>query len=510
MWQRYTFYDFRVIAHYLGVLLTLVGIGMIVPLVVAFATKEWEPAHRYLFSVGLALTLGSALRMARIEPGRLNRQQAIAITSFAWLAAALMGAVPLVMSNHYGSYLDALFDAMALFTTTGASIVSQPDHLSYADSIWRLVTMYSGGLGLVVVAMSFGVFGAVTDSSLYDSEGHSEHVLPNVVQTAQFTIKLSLAVIGAASVVLVACMLAHGMTLARSLFHGVFMAVSSFMTVGLSPNSTNVAYYHSVVIEVVLMVLMLLGSINFSLQSEVIKGRIEAFLHDMEIRSGALWIMIMLAIFAASIAGVALLSNAPTMLRMGLFTFVSASTTAGFATLTSNQLNAVFPSGALLVLAIAMAIGGSSGSTSGGIKLRRIVIIGKSAIETMKITASPDSARIQTSYYHIGRMRLGAAEVKEAMTVFIMFVLVYIVGALAGIALGYDAVDALMESIAMASNGGMSAGITSAGMPIALKVIYIAEMWAGRLEFVTLLAVGIKILVSCKPRLASRAQKGDR
>ena len=105
-----------------------------------------------------------------------------------------------------------------------------------------------------------------------------------------------------------------------------------------------------------------------------------------------------------------------------------------------------------------------------------------------------------TNYYHLGRQRLDAAEVKEAMTVFILFVIVYIVGALAGIAFGYDAVSAIMESVAMASNGGISTGITSDSMPVLLEMVYIGEMWAGRLEFVAFVAVLAKIVASIRPR----------
>ncbi|WP_283169899.1 TrkH family potassium uptake protein [Curtanaerobium respiraculi] len=501
MWQRFSFYDFRVIGHYLGVLLFFTGLMMLIPLSVALALGEYEPAQRYLMSMGIGICVGSLLRMLRIAPGKLSRQQAVAVTSFAWLVVGFMAAVPLALSSHYASVLDAVFDAVSLVTTTGVSIASNPDHISYADNMWRFSLSYAGGLGLIVVAMSFGLFGPSSGHpSLYESEGRSEHVLPNVVQTAQFILKFSSSIVGLAAIVLAIVLALHGVDPLRSAFHGLWLAITSFMTTGLTPQSLGVAYYHSVGIEFVLMILMVLGSINFGLQSEVLRGRVKAFMRDIEVHAGVAWVAGTLIVFICALAGSELMNNLPAMMRTGLFTLIAASTTCGLSVVSSNQLTTVFPSGALLVLALAMAVGGSSGSTAGGIKLRRIAIIGKSAFETMKSTASPESARIVTNYYHIGRHRLDGPEVKEAMTVFIMFVAVYIIGALAGIAMGYDAVAAVSESVAMASNGGISSGIADSSAPVLLKIIYIAEMWAGRLEFVTFLAVFIKIFASVRPR----------
>lgn len=501
MWQRYSLYDFRIIGHYLGVLLFFTGLGMVVPFVVALALGEYEPASRYLFSIGVAITVGSSLRMLRVTPGRLNRQQAVAVTGFAWMAVALVVAIPLGLSSHYSSALDALFDAVSLVTTTGVTIASNLDHISYADNMWRYVVSYAGGLGLIVIALSFGVFGASSGStSLYESEGRSEHVLPNVVQTARFILRFSSGIVLAATVVLITVLLFHGIEPLRALFHGLWLAISSFMTVGLTPQSTGVTYYHSVTVEVVLMVLMVLGSINFALQSEALRGRVKTFLKDTEVRSGVVWMAVMLAIFVVVMAGSVIMGSLPSLMRSGLFTFIAATTTCGLSVLNTNQLMSIMPSGALLVLIIVMAVGGSSGSTSGGIKLRRIAVIGKSAFETMKSTASSESVRIVTNYYHIGRRKLDAPEVKEAMTVTILFGIVYIIGSLVGIAYGYDAIPSLMESVAMASNGGISAGVISSSTQSVLKAIYIVEMWAGRLEFVALIAVFIKILASVRPR----------
>ncbi len=118
----------------------------------------------------------------------------------------------------------------------------------------------------------------------------------------------------------------------------------------------------------------------------------------------------------------------------------------------------------------------------------------------MKQAVSPDSARVVESYYHIGRRILSPDTVKEATTVFILYVVTYVIGALVGIAHGYDANQSIFESIAMVSNGGLITGLATPGMPPTLEIFYIFQMWVGRLEFITLLALAAQIIASILPR----------
>lgn len=189
-------------------------------------------------------------------------------------------------------------------------------------------------------------------------------------------------------------------------------------------------------------------------------------------------------------------SDIMALLRRGVFMVVSASTTTGLQTVTNNQMTTIFSSGAFLVLAILMAVGGSSGSTAGGMKFSRLGLIAKSMVSTVKETLSPGTARVSVRYFHLGKKVLTTEMAKLALTVSALFVFTYLVGALVGIAHGYDALSAIFESVAMASNGGLSSGIITQGMPPLLEGVYILEMWAGRLEFVTLIALIVKVVVS--------------
>ena len=500
MWQRLSLYDLRVIGHYLGVLILFTTIGLAVPLLTSIIFGEWQATERYFLTIGIFLIAGSALRFLRIQPGRLSRQQAFAITGLSWLVLAFFAALPLYWSGHYASYLDSLFEAVSGLTTTGASVVQDLDHLSYSDNMWRFMMHLMGGLGLVVVGLSFGLFGKGGGASLFTSEGRSEHVVPNVVQTTQFIGRICITFI-AISTISVGCIsMTIGIEPARAFLQSFWVSISAFMTAGFVPMSQNIMYYHSISIEFILVIVMLLGSINFTLHAEVIRGRVKAVFEDTEVRYLVAWIVLIVIVLAASLSGSRLFSNLPNIERRGLFMVFAALTTTGFQNVTTSQLAAGgFSSGAFLVLAILMAMGASSGSTAGGIKINRIAILSKSIVATLKETLAPDTARIVTSYNHIGRRPVTPDIVREATTVLILYGVTYIIGALAGIASGFEASQAIFESVAMASNGGITSGIVAPGMAWPLELFYLFEMWAGRLEFVTLLALLIQIVTSIMP-----------
>lgn len=505
MWCRFSLYDVRVIGHYLGTLILFAGILMAVPFATALVFQEWEPAARYFFSIGVAVVAGALLRFLRIEPSRLDRQQALAVTGLAWVVLAVFCSIPLYFSGHYATYLDALFDGVSGLTTMGASLVQDLDHLSNADNMLRFMMHLLGGLGLIVVALSFGLFGKRTGSSLYTSEGRNEHVVPNVVQTAQFIARITAVVIITSTVVIALVCLVAGMEPVRAGLHAFWISISAFVTGGFTPMAQSILYYHSFPLEIILMVLMILGSISFVIHAEVWKGRVGMFFRDIETRTTLIWLGLMTVVLIATLSTSPLFSDLPALIRRGLFMVVSSFTTTGFQVITTNQLTTVLTSGAFLTLALIMAVGGGAGSTAGGIKLYRVGIIFKSIVSTIKEALSPDSARVVVAYNHVGRRILSPEIAKEAMTVFILYVVTYVIGALVGIAHGYDATQAIFESVAMTSNGGIITGLATPGMPVTLEVFYIFQMWVGRLEFVTLLALIVEVVVSVIPRRKPRS-----
>lgn len=503
MWIRFTKEDLLVVAHYLGVLVSVFALAMLIPLAVGACCQEWEAVVRYALGGLFSFAVGSALRLVSVNAGALNHQQALAVTGLAWMVLAIVASVPLALSGHYATYLDALFEGVSGLTTTGASLVVDLEHLSNADNMWRFTMHFIGGLGLVVIALSLGFIGR-SSTGLYSSEGRSDHVVPNVIYTTRTIAFISLVMVGVATLILFVFCLVAGMDAGRAFLNGLWVAVSGFMTAGFAPTSLSIMYYHSFPVELVCMVLMLLGAVSFALFVEVWRGNVNDFFKDIEIRTGAIWLALMCFVFMAALSATPLFSDLMEMLRRGVFMVVSAATTTGFQNITSNQLVTVLSSGALLTLGLLMAVGGSSGSTAGGLKLLRVGLIAKSIVAALKEALSPDTARVSVTFFHLGKKVLSAEVARSALTVSALFAVTYVVGALFGIAHGYDATSSIFESFAMASNGGLSSGIISPGMPASLEALYIIEMWAGRLEFVTLLALLVKVVVSVTPPKVSR------
>ena len=500
MWPRFTIDELRTIGHYLGGLILFSTIVYLIPFATALVFREWEPASRYLIAIGVNLVIGMAFYYLRIQPVRLTRRQALIVTGLAWVVLAVIATIPLYMSGHYARYLDALFDGVSGYTTTGATLILDLDHLSNADNMLRFMMQLTGGLGLIVIAMSFGLFGRAGGASLYSSEGRSEHVVPNLVQTARFIGRIAVAFIFLGTVIMTCLTLFKGFEPARAVMQSFWLAISGFITGGYAPTSQSVFYYHCFPMEVVLMVLMLFGAINFMIQSELWKGRLVAFLRDIEVIVLVVWLFVMTTVFALAAVGSPTFGALPALLRRGVFMVVSCVTTTGLQNITSNEIATVLTGGSLLVLALIMAVGGGAGSTAGGIKLNRLGIIAMTVVSTVKEALSPDSARVVVTYHHAGERKLTEGVAKEAMTIFVLYVLTYVLGALAGIAAGYDALHSTFQSIAIASNGGLVVGIVSPGMPTLLEIFYIFEMWAGRLEFITLLALIVQVFTSLVPR----------
>lgn len=505
MWQRFSSTDLRIIAHYLGWLIAYSGIAMLIPMALGVFFGEWEAAARYMVCAGTACLIGLGLVLTDISPGRLSSQQALAVTGFAWLIISLMAAVPLFLSGHYHSYLDSLFESVSAFTTTGATVTQDLDHMSNADNMWRFTMEFLGGLGLAVIGLSLGGVSHAA-SGLYKSEGRSEHIIPNLRNSARMMIRTSVVIVLTSTVVCTVIMLGKDLSLENSVLHSLWLSITCFDTGGLVPTQINLASYHSQILEFVMMIVMIMGGINFSLQAAMQSGRTKNFFRDIEIRTGAIWWGMMTIVMAIILASSPFFSNVTQILRMGFFTVISAGTTTGIGLLAQGQMNDAMPGGAMFVIAITMAVGASAGSTSGGIKFMRLGLVAKAMWVTIRRAVEPASVRLNTSYYHLGRRTVNNGEVQGAMTVLLLFIVAYVIGTLGGIACGNNALDSMVESIAMAGNGGITIGIASPGMPAGLEIIYIIEMWAGRLEFVTLFALAAKIGMSVAYSVRSTAQ----
>jgi len=400
--------------------------------------------------------------------------------SLGWLIFSLLGAIPLWFSKHFGSFLDAWFEAMSGFATTGLILIQDLDHLSFAHNTWRHLTMFIGGQGIILASLSVLTMARPVAVGFYIGEARQEKIMPNVIATARFIWKVSFVYLLLGVGIFSAILIQRGLSIEKGLFHAFWLFCAAFDTGGFAPQGQNIAYYHSGAFEAATMVFMFLGAINFNLHFWVWMKRKRELFDNFEIHTFLFTLFSLSILTYFSLKG---LSNL-TIFRKGFYQIVSAHTGCGFANMTSLDLKNSPP---LMVLSVifAMMIGGGVCSTTGAIKLMRVGIIFKTLIMEIKRWMMPFRAVFRDRFHHLQDLILSDKRVKEAYVFTAIFLLTYVLGAVIGMMFGYPPLLALFESVSATANVGLSVGITNPAMPNGLKVVYILQMWCGRLEFLS-------------------------
>lgn len=454
-----------------------------VPLAVALLAGEPGPARALAISLALGLALGGALVASGRRGGVSFRQEALAVVALAWVVLPMVGALPYVLSGAIPGVIDAVFESVSGFTTTGASVVADVESWPRSLLLWRALTQWIGGLGIVVVFVAlFPAVGAVgrrlfrLEVTGIEREAHR----PRVRDAALALLKVYLAFTVACFVLL----LAGGL----SPFDAASHTLTTLATGGFSTRNASVGAFGSPFAEVVLLVFMLLAGINFGLYDALLSTGMRkgwrSFWRDRELRLYLAVAAIAFAIVAASLfleGG----KDVPATLRESAFTVVSVQTTTGFADADFDR----WPSAARLVLLALMFVGGAAGSTGGGPKVIRLLVLLRGAKVALRRFVQPRAVVPAT---------LGAAPLAESVIAavgifFFLWVTIVGVGAIALGLLGLDLLSALSASASCLANVGPGFGAVGpmanyAAVPAAGKVLLSVWMLLGRLEILALLA----------------------
>src|SRR3989338_5694214 len=229
--------DVKIIGYYLGKIILGLALTMVIPVITGLAFKEINPAFDFLIGLEAALITGLLLTKVCYTQKDLNWMQGMIVVSLSWLAAMILGAIPLYLSGHWKSYLDACFDAMSGFATTGLVLVQDLDHLSFAHNIWRHLILFIGGQGIVIVALSFFVKGASGAFKMYVGEARDERILPNVISTSRFIWLVSIVYLVLGTLALGITGILEGMKPANAFFNGVCIFRRALETGVLTPES---------------------------------------------------------------------------------------------------------------------------------------------------------------------------------------------------------------------------------------------------------------------------------
>ncbi|MBN1844314.1 MAG: TrkH family potassium uptake protein [Sedimentisphaerales bacterium] len=374
--------NYRQIIRQLGTLVLLVGACMASALVWAVLDRAQADSGRIVRALVLSVCLCAAAGLAcwkigRRAAGEILRKEAIAIVGFGWLLCGVLGSLPFIFSGVLGTgdsglshvIASALFESFSGFTTTGASVFPSPQDLPRAILFWRSLTHWLGGMGIVVLFVALlGGTGAGA-KFLFSSEVPgpiAESLRPRIRSTALLLWKIYLGISAAE----VACLLVQGINLFEALCH----TFGTMATGGFSTLNGSIGQYHDLGIEITVIVFMILAGTNFNLHAALLQRRWRMVLRNKELR-----IYLLLLAAATALLTTDLIVNRSGQyspgraLRDAGFQAVSIMTTTGYGTTDFDQ----WPSLSRWLLVMLMFIGGSAGSTGGGIKVIRIMIFAR-------------------------------------------------------------------------------------------------------------------------------------
>lgn len=369
--------NYRIIFYTLGWVLNLEAIAMLLPLICALVYKEspWV----FLICVGICAILGTCLNIKKPKNTSMYPREGYTTVALSWILISIFGALPFFISGYIPNFFDALFETVSGFTTTGASILNDIEALPKSLLFWRSFTHWIGGMGIIVFLIAMlPLFGG---SNLYlikaESPGPSvSKLVPKVKSTAKILYGIYLFLTAVQTVLL----LLGGM----NVFEALTTTFGTAGTGGFGVKNSSLAEY-SPYIQNVVTVFMLIFGVDFSIYYLIIAKRFKDVLKSTELRT-----YIGIVIVSALIIGFNcrhLFSSIWQSLHHSFFQTASIMTTTGYCTQDFDK----WPSLSKTILVILMFIGACAGSTGGGIKVSRIVILVKSIIKEIKITAHPKS-----------------------------------------------------------------------------------------------------------------------
>ena len=468
--------NWKTITWYVGISLLLVAFLMTISGVVACLTPGDESQVPLLYSAFVTGTVGLfPLIFEHRGSHQLSFCEGNCIVVIAWLIACLFGMLPFLMYGGEFSLINALFESVSGFTTTGASILNNIEALPRGLQLWRISTAWVGGIGIVTL-FSMLIRDRFDKSTLSGAE------ISNVARDSMEEDKSSTFAkrMLATYVVLTALTFGALNLTGMGWFDALTNAMSACSTCGFCTRNTSIAFYSNPAAEMILTVAMIAAGINFVI----------IFMAFLKGRPGLIWkseiirvFLILLAFATVAIASDLMLNGHYhsfwSALRDAVFQVVSIATTTGFAT----QDTTLWPPLSMSVLIICSLICGCSGSTSGGIKIDRAVLAAKGISRKVRLTVSPNTV----SYINIdGRVRPDS-QVSDAFCYIFCYLFIMVIFAALNIAAGLDFTTGVTASIACIGNVGPGFGEVGsmsnyAAFPGLLKLTSMAEMLIGRLE----------------------------
>ena len=472
----------QVIQKILGLLLSIFSLTLVPPLLIAVWTQDGM-THAFATAIVVILVAGLALwvPVRNIERDLKLRDGFLVVVSF-WLVLGLSGSIPFLLAEDPAmSVADAVFESMSGLTTTGATVIVGLDRLPPSILFYRQLLQWLGGMGIIVLAVAILPMLGVGGMQLYRAETpgpmKDSKLTPRITETAKalWYIYVSLTI---------ACALAY-FGAGMSVFDAVGHSFSTVAIGGFSTHDASIGYFDSPTIEAIAIIFMFIAGVNFTLHFMAWRFRnLKPYFYDSEFRTYA---GLLACVFLISVVGLALTQETDSYLsalRYGLFHTVSIGTTTGFTT-TSFQM---WPGFLPLLLVFLSFAGGCAGSTGGGLKVIRVLLLYKQGMREIRRLIHP-SAIITI---RMGDRAVNDRVVEAVWGFFATYVAVFVLLQLALMATGLDQQTTFSAVAACLNNLGPGLGDVSATYadisPLAKYLLCLA-MVLGRLEIFTLLVL---------------------
>ena len=483
--------NFKLIFHLMGLLLLCNGVFMWITAAVSFGYGDG--ATEGILLAGLITNLLGGLCMYATNNHRkeLQKREGYLIVTFGWLFMSLTGSLPYVLSNAIPEFSNAFFETISGYTTTGATILEDIESMPEGILLWRSVTHWIGGMGIIVLAIAILPLLGIGGMQLFAAEAPGpggDKLHPRITDTAK---RLWLIYVGYTLAETVLLTVA-GM----SVFDAVNHSLSTLSTGGFSTKNASIAHWNDTpLIQYIIMAFMFLAGTNFVLSYFAFKRRFKRIFQDDEFKHYLIGVLALTAVAAliiyfqadpaaSTVAHPQVLGEAESAVRHGLFQVLAVVTTTGFVT---ADFTAWTPFLTLFFFGL-MFLGGSSGSTSGGIKIVRHIIMIKNGIMEFRRTLHP-SAILPVRY---NSKAVQQPIVFNILAFFILYMLSFIIGTLVFSWLGLDFQTALGGAASTLGNVGPALGDLGpvenyASLPTAGKWWASFLMLIGRLELFTVL-----------------------
>ncbi|HHT06393.1 MAG TPA: TrkH family potassium uptake protein [Hydrogenispora sp.] len=469
----------RLVLNRVGKILILLAIIMVVPLGVALFYQGTD-ILAFTYSIVVTLLAGGLLTLIKPE-GDLRRREGLAVVGLGWLLVTAFGALPFLWSGTTQTYTDAFFETMSGFTTTGATILANVEGTARGILFWRSLTHWLGGMGIIVLSLALfpafrqGVF-------LYEAEVPSpfpDKVVPRL-RTTSVVLWLIYSGFTLLETIILRC---AGM----SWYEGTIHAMGTLATGGYSTRNISVEAFHSLPIELILIVFMFLAGLNFSFYYRILKKRsLKPLWQSTEVRVFCGVILVASILVTIALAGSYGLPLGEAYCR-ALFQVVSVITTTGF----SNDNFDQWPDLARAVLLVLMFFGGCTGSTAGAIKIGRLVVLFRYFRRQVTKAYNPRQV-IPTK---LDGVALPATAIHSMAAFFFIYLTLFAFGILWVAATGADLITAVSAAASCIGNVGPGLGAVVGPLgnygglhPLAKWGLSLL-MLAGRLEILPLLVL---------------------